>query len=115
MEDEAALAAGETIFLSKCASCHGQLGEGGVGPNLTDRYWVHGGSISDIFATIKYGVPEKGMISWQSQLRPKNMQQVASFIKTLEGTDPPNQKDKEGTLYQPEEDEDADNAETSEG
>lgn len=114
--DEASLAAGETIFLSKCASCHGQLGEGGVGPNFTDPYWIHGGSISDIFSTIKYGVPEKGMISWQSQLRPKNMQQVASFIKTLQGTNPPNQKEKEGTLYQADQESEANEAtETAEG
>jgi len=116
LEDEASLAAGETIFLSKCASCHGQLGEGGVGPNFTDPYWIHGGSISDIFSTIKYGVPEKGMISWQSQLRPKNMQQVASFIKTLQGTNPPNQKEKEGTLYQDDQESQANEAtETAEG
>ncbi len=100
--EEAELAAGEAIFLTNCASCHGQLGEGGIGPNMTDAYWVHGGSINDVFKTIKYGVPEKGMISWKSQLRPAQMQQVASYILSLQGTNPPNAKEPEGELFQPE-------------
>lgn len=97
---EGDLATGQTIFQVNCASCHGQLGEGGIGPNMTDPYWVHGGSIQDVFKTIKYGVPEKGMISWKSQLRPIEMQQVASYILTLQGTNPPNPKAPEGELYQ---------------
>ena len=64
-------------------------GGGSVGPNLTDQYWVHGGSISDIYKTVKYGVPEKGMISWQSQLSPEGHAcLVSSYILTLQGTNP---------------------------
>ncbi|MFN8710031.1 MAG: c-type cytochrome, partial [Planctomyces sp.] len=55
-----------------CVACHGTMGEGGVGPNFTDNYWIHGGDIKSIFKTIKYGVPEKGMISWQAQLNPSD-------------------------------------------
>ncbi|MEQ8473237.1 MAG: cbb3-type cytochrome c oxidase N-terminal domain-containing protein [Marinoscillum sp.] len=98
-EDELDLATGQEIFISKCAACHGQQGEGGVGPNLTDKYWLHGGDIQSIFKTIKYGVPSKGMISWQSQLSPKEMQQVSSFIYTLEGNNPPNQKEPQGEEF----------------
>lgn len=90
---------GELIFKNSCAACHGQLGEGGVGPNFTDNYWIHGGGVKDLFKTIKYGVPEKGMISWQSQLKPSDMQKVASYILTLKGTNPPNQKEPQGTLW----------------
>ncbi len=90
---------GAAIYKGNCATCHGQLGEGGAGPNLTDDYWIHGGSINKIFKTIKYGVPEKGMIAWQSQFSPKQMQQVASYIKTLKGTNPPNGKDPQGEIY----------------
>lgn len=90
---------GAAIFQGNCATCHGQLGEGGAGPNLTDEYWIHGGSINSIFKTIKYGVPAKGMIAWQSQFSPKQMQQVASYIKTLKGTNPPNGKDPQGEIY----------------
>ena len=100
LTDDNTLMAGESIYKAQCAVCHGQLGEGLVGPNFADRYWVHGGGIKEIFSTIKYGVPEKGMISWQSQLRPSEMQSVASYIKTLEGTNPPNQKAPEGELWE---------------
>lgn len=97
--EEADLAVGMEIFKSKCAACHGQQGEGGVGPNFTDQYWLHGGDIQSIFKTVKYGVPSKGMISWESQLIPKQMQQVASYIYTLEGTNPPNGKEPQGELF----------------
>ena len=100
LTEAAELAEGEQLFKSQCASCHGMLGEGGVGPNFTDKYWIHGGDIKDLFRTIKYGVPEKGMISWQTQLKPASMQKVASYILTLQGTDPPNQKKAEGELYE---------------
>jgi len=100
LNDEAALDKGKTIFISYCAACHGQLGEGGVGPNMTDNYWIHGGDIKDLFRTVKYGVPEKGMISWKSQLSPVQMQQVSSYILTLVGTNPPNAKEPQGELYE---------------
>lgn len=98
--EAADLAAGKEIFMSQCAACHGNQGQGTVGPNLTDSYWIHGGSIQDIFRTVKYGVPQKGMISWQSQLSPKAMQQVSSYIYTLEGTNPPNPKAPQGEPYE---------------
>lgn len=70
-----------------------------MGPNFTDEYWIHGGNIKDVFKTVKYGVPSKGMIAWQGQLNPVQMQQVSSYIKTLKGTNPPNPKAPQGTLY----------------
>lgn len=91
---------GKTLFVQKCAPCHGQAGEGGVGPNLTDKYWIHGGSVSDIFKTIKYGVPAKGMIPWNGQLTPVEMQDISSYIITLEGSDPPNGKEPQGEPYE---------------
>ncbi len=97
--DPARLENGGRIYLSNCMACHGTQGEGGVGPNFTDEYWIHGGDIKDLFTTIKYGVPEKGMISWKTQIPPAAMQDVASYILTLQGTDPPNQKKPEGKLY----------------
>lgn len=100
VEAEDRLAHGQELFVQKCAPCHGQSGEGGVGPNLTDKYWINGGSISDIFKTIKYGVPAKGMIPWESQLSPTDMQDLSSFIITLEGSNPPNPKEPQGELYE---------------
>ncbi len=107
------LGEGELIFKNVCAACHGQLGEGLVGPNMTDEYWIHGGGIKNIFKTIKYGVPDKGMISWQSQLTPSDMQKVASYILTLQGTNPPNQKAPQGDIWKETEATAADSTATS--
>lgn len=90
---------GKDVFIASCAACHGKLGEGSVGPNLTDNYWVHGGSIQDVFKTIKYGWVEKGMKAWKEDLSPMQMAQVTSFIKTLKGTSPPNGKAPQGDLF----------------
>ncbi len=102
LTDATALGEGETIFKSVCAACHGQKGEGLVGPNLTDEYWLHGGGIKNVFKTVKYGVPEKGMIAWSSQLKPTDMQKVSSYILTLKGTNPPNPKAPQGEVWKEE-------------
>lgn len=108
--DENALVAltdGETLtrggdeYKKYCVSCHGNSGEGLVGPNLTDRYWIHGGSVKEIYRIIKEGVPAKGMISWQLVFTPKQMQELASYVLSLQGTSPLNAKQPEGTLYVP--------------
>lgn len=101
LTSEADLAEGKEIFLANCIACHGSLGEGNaVGPNLTDKYWIHGGSIKQVFSTIKYGVQEKGMQSWQTQLRPIVIQKVASYIMSLQDSNPPNAKAPQGDLYE---------------
>jgi cytochrome c oxidase cbb3-type subunit 3 len=97
--DAAGAAAGKEIFTKTCVACHLAEGQGSVGPNLTDDYWIHGGSIKDIFKTIKYGYPDKGMQSWQSTYSPVQIQQLASYIRTLKGTNPPNPKAPQGDLY----------------
>jgi len=99
LEAESDLKAGKAIFVEKCQQCHAADGGGGVGPNLTDNYWIHGGSLKDVFKTVKYGVPSKGMISWESQLRPNQMAQVSSYIMTLQGTTPMAPKDPQGELW----------------
>lgn len=92
------LEAGKAVFQSVCFACHGKNGEGGVGPNLTDNYWLHGGTINDIFKTIKYGWPEKGMKSWKDDYSPQQIAQIASYVKSLHGTNPPNAKAPQGTF-----------------
>ena len=99
LKAKADIEAGKKIFLENCSACHGKLGEGGVGPNLTDDYWIHQGGIKDIFKTVKFGWPEKGMKAWEQDLSARQIQEVSSFIKTLQGTTPPNPKEKQGELY----------------
>jgi cytochrome c oxidase cbb3-type subunit 3 len=102
LTDKASILNGKKTFETNCIACHAAGGGGIVGPNLTDDYWIHGGGIQNIFKTIKYGVPAKGMISWQTQLNPKQMQEVASYIISIHGTNPPNAKQPEGQKYIPE-------------
>lgn len=102
LTDAAALGEGELIFKNSCAVCHGQKGEGGVGPNMTDEYWIHGGGIKNVFKTIKYGVPDKGMVSWQKTLSPSDILKVGSYILTLQGTNPPNPKAPQGSVWKEE-------------
>lgn len=97
------LAIGKTIFSTNCVACHLANGEGSVGPNLTDEYWIHGGGIKNVYATVKNGVPEKGMIAWSAQLKPADIYKVSSYILTLQGTNPPNAKAPQGVKYIPEE------------
>jgi cytochrome c oxidase cbb3-type subunit 3 len=97
--DETSIKEGSVIYQEKCAACHGQDGGGTVGPNLADEYWLHGGDIKDVFKTIKYGVPEKGMIAWEKQLPPMQIQKVASYIRSLKGTKPASPKEPQGELY----------------
>lgn len=102
LTEESALKDGQALFMTNCAVCHAKDGGGGVGPNLVDQYWIHGGSISDVFSTIKYGVPAKGMIPWKDQLGASDMQKLASYILSIQGNPAENPKEAQGELYEPE-------------
>ena len=91
------IAEGAKIYSTNCIACHGDKGQGGVGPNLTDKFWIHGGDIKALFKTLTYGVPEKGMIAWNKTLNPLQIQKVASYILTLQGTNPAGAKEPQGT------------------
>ena len=91
-----ALAKGKTIFIEKCAACHGPMGGGLVGPNLTDKFWIHGGKPAQIAKVISEGVPEKGMISWKTMLSREDIIATAVYIKSLKGTNPPGAKPPQG-------------------
>lgn len=93
---QATLAAGAAIFTQNCAACHGGAGEGTIGPNLTDEYWIHGGEIGDVFRVVKYGVLDKGMVPWEQSLTPGQIAEVSNYILSLRGTNPPNAKGPEG-------------------
>lgn len=87
---------GKAIYVGKCAVCHGQKGEGLVGPNLTDAYWLHGAKPEEIKKSITLGIPAKGMIAWNALLKPAEINDVTAFVISLKGTSPPNPKAPQG-------------------
>ena len=97
--DSESIEKGKSIYTTNCVACHGANGEGLIGPNFCDSNWIHGGEVNDIVRIINVGVPAKGMIPWDKTLTPDQILQVASYILTFEGTNPPNQKAAEGELY----------------
>lgn len=99
MLDATGIEAGKGLFAASCGACHGPDGGGTVGPNLTDEYWLHGGSIQDVFKSIKYGWADKGMKSWKDDYSPVQLAQLASYVKSLQGTKPAAPKEKQGELY----------------
>lgn len=99
IDDVVGIEAGKLLFMQACIACHGTKGEGGIGPNLTDDYWIHGGSMNKIYQTIKIGYPEKGMQAWQSIYSPIQIKNLSSFVKSLKGSKPQNPKSSQGELY----------------
>ncbi|MCP4902263.1 MAG: c-type cytochrome [bacterium] len=99
MTNESMISGAKKIYQARCATCHGVFAEGGIGPNLTDGNWIHGGNPTDIYQTISEGVPEKGMLSWKRQLRPAELLGMAAYVGTLQGTDPPDAKAPEGVPF----------------
>ncbi|WP_046743159.1 cbb3-type cytochrome c oxidase N-terminal domain-containing protein [Kordia zhangzhouensis] len=96
------LSAGKKIFTENCVACHAADGGGGIGPNLTDRYWILGGGINNVFKTISEGGRSgKGMEPWSKNgLSPSQIAQVASYVLTFEGTTPAKPKDPEGDIWE---------------
>ncbi len=99
LADADGIAAGKALFTQSCVACHMADGGGGIGPNLTDEYWMHGGGLNDIYKTIKIGYADKGMQSWQSMYSPAQMRNLTSFIKSLKGTKPATPKAPQGDLF----------------
>lgn len=100
LTDPSDLAAGKAIYTASCVACHKDDGGGGIGPNLTDDYWILGGGIKNVYQTISEGGRAgKGMIAWKSDLKPSEIAQVASYVISMHGTNPPNAKEPEGDLW----------------
>lgn len=93
------VARGQTVFAEKCFMCHGPQGQGLIGPNLTDNFWLHGNTSADILKVIQKGVPDKGMVPWEAVLSPEDQIAAVAFIKSLKGTNPSNPKEPQGTEY----------------
>lgn len=100
LTDASDISAGKAVYTTNCVACHKADGGGGIGPNLTDEYWILGGGIKNVFRTISEGGRDgKGMVAWKQTLKPVEMAQVASYIITLEGTTPAEPKEPQGEIW----------------
>jgi cytochrome c oxidase cbb3-type subunit 3 len=100
--DPAQLEIGKKQYQSSCAACHGNAGQGLIGPNLTDSNWLHGGKMTDIYSTVVKGVPGKGMPPWGRAIAPDKLKATVAYVRTLHGTNPAGAKGPEGTRMEPE-------------
>lgn len=81
-----------------CAACHGQQGQGGIGPDLRDSVWALGrGTFPELVERITRGVPADSSAGGSvmpplggSSLSPAEVRMVAAFVWTLShpGTQP---------------------------
>lgn len=97
--DPAAIEAGQGTFAGSCLPCHGDKGQGIIGPNLTDNHWIHGNTYADLVNVISNGVPDKGMLAWKAMFNPRKINELAAYVLSLKGSNPPNPKAPEGQLY----------------
>lgn len=101
VKDPAAIAKGQEVFSSTCASCHGPAGQGLIGPNLTDNFWLHGNTLNDVKKAIADGIPAKGMPAWGSVLGNEKVVSVLAYISSIQGKvgeNPKAAQGQEGTL-----------------
>lgn len=96
--DAKAASAGAAIFKQNCIACHGDRGQGGIGPNLTDGFWLHGGAALQIHHTVQGGVSDKGMPAWGPVLGEAGVRQVVAHVLTLRNTRVPG-KEPQGEPY----------------
>ena len=100
MTDAGDLSKGKAIYEMNCAACHKVDGGGQIGPNLTDEHWVLGGGIKNVFHTISEGGRDgKGMVAWKAILKPTEIQQVSSYVLSLQGSNPADAKAAEGDVW----------------
>ena len=90
MASESSVMSGQAVYTTHCKQCHGANGEGQIGPNLTDKHWLHGdGSLMGIYKTVDEGVVEKGMLAWGKKLSPKDLRTVVAYVGSIRGKNLP--------------------------
>lgn len=100
LTDAADIEKGKEIYTANCVACHKVDGGGSIGPNLTDKNWILGGGINNVFKTVSEGGRDgKSMIAWKQSLKPAEIAQVSSYILSLEGTNPAGAKAAEGDIW----------------
>ena len=89
---------GRVVYAQKCGPCHGDQGQGVIGPNLTDNFWINGkGTEAEIRKVVAKGVGDKGMPAWEALLSREELQDVVLYVVSLKGSNPPNPKAPQGT------------------
>lgn len=104
LDDKAVRGMGKSTFEANCFACHGPDGGGGIGPNLTDEYWLHGARPTQVLHTVSAGVLEKGMPAWSQTLKPEQVRAVAVHVLALRGTHPATPKAPQGEKVEDAED-----------
>jgi cytochrome c oxidase cbb3-type subunit III len=96
------VAKGAARFTKTCAPCHGAQAQGLIGPNLTDDAWIHGGKVEQVFQSVVKGWPAKGMPPWGRAIPPDEIAALVSYVRSIQGSTPPNPKAPEGDKVAPE-------------
>ncbi len=94
--EEVHVEAGRAIFIATCSTCHYDDARGNIGPNLTDKFWLHGGKAMDIYTTISKGYPDKGMVAWEPTLGLIRCMQATAFVLSIKNTNAANGKAPQG-------------------
>lgn len=97
LTDTKSMEEGQELYTASCVACHGASN---IGADLTDEYWIHGNTPSEVFKSIKYGILEKGMLAFNGQMTDKQIQILTSYILTeMKGAENKNTKGPEGKKY----------------
>jgi cytochrome c oxidase cbb3-type subunit 3 len=79
------ITAGREVFVTTCVPCHGENAQGKLdvgAPNLTDPYWVYGGDLDTIIASV-HGGREGHMPTWDERLTTAEIRTLALYVHDL--------------------------------
>lgn len=96
MGNEKWLEMGAAIFKANCALCHGQSGEGLVGPNMTDDYYKNITTLEDFIEVITNGAANGAMPANKTLLNENEIALVAGYEASLRGKNLPGPRGQEG-------------------
>jgi cytochrome c oxidase cbb3-type subunit III len=99
-KNDAAKAEGQEVFQKNCLSCHGPAGGGGIGPNLTDGSWLHGGKPMQIYTTVKDGFIKNGMPAWGGLIGEERVRVATAYVLSIKGMNVPGGKAPQGIAEQ---------------